>query len=68
MSAWHSANLVLNLVNRFKGAYLYGKNKETNDKTPKTGDESNAFMWIAIMLAAGCGIAVTTASRKRQSR
>ena len=43
-------------------------NKTANDKTPKTGDESNAFMWIAIMIAAGCGIAVTTASRKRQSR
>ena len=32
--------------------------------TPQTGDNTNAFLWLALMAAGGCGLIVTTVAKK----
>ncbi len=33
--------------------------------TPQTGDNTNAFLWLALMAAGGCGLIATTFARKK---
>ena len=44
-----------------------GKNGSTGKASPKTGDDSDIWMWIALMCISGAGIAVILTRRKRRA-
>ena len=44
-----------------------GKNGSTGKASPKTGDDSGIWMWIAVMCISGAGIAVILTRRKRRA-
>ena len=42
-----------------------GTDSSGDSDTPQTGDNTNAFLWLALMAAGGCGLIVTMFARKR---
>ena len=40
-------------------------NSSGDSDSPQTGDNTNAFLWLALMAAGGCGLIVTTVARKK---
>ena len=41
-----------------------GTDSSGDSDTPQTGDNTNAFLWLALMAAGGCGLIVTTVAKK----
>ena len=42
-----------------------GTDSSGDSDTPQTGDKSNFFLLLALMVIGGCGVIVTAVARKR---
>ena len=42
-----------------------GTDSSGDSDTPQTGDNTNAFRWLALIASGGCGLIVTMFARKR---
>ena len=45
-----------------------GSSSRPLNKTPKTGDETNVFLWMAVMLAAGGGLASVPVMKRKNKK